>query len=132
MTPDPLPQPVVSPPPPHDPRDREATLRLGAWEVRVSTGRAFECFVQRGLWHVQLWHAEAKISILTPSRLTGGAYEAFPSHGWKARSQTYEGLVGILEAEHGVRLPSVAQVHWVERQLVDKIVASAGATARAS
>jgi hypothetical protein len=100
-------------------------MRLGTWEVRISTGRAFEYFVPRGLWHVQLWHPDARISILTPSRLTGGAFEAFPSRGWKARASAYPSLREWLESEHRVELPNDADIAWVERVLVDRIVASA-------
>ncbi len=112
------------PPPPHDPSDRDVVVRLGSWEVRVSTGRHFEYFVPRGFWHVQLWHPEARISILTPSRLTSGAFEAFPSRGWKARARTYSALREWLADEHDTDLPSDADVRWVERVLVDRIVAS--------
>ena len=119
--------PKLAPPPPHDPCERELVMHLGPWEVRVSTGRAFEYFVPRGLWHVQLWHPEAGISILTRSRLTAGAFEAFPSRGWKARSIDYASLREWLEAEHGTSLPSDADMRWVERVLVDRVVASAAA-----
>ncbi len=114
------------PPPPHDPRDRELVMHLGAWEVRVSTGRAFEYFVPRGLWHVQLWHPEAQISILTPSRLTAGAFEAFPSRGRKARSSVYPALREALETEHGTMFPSDADIGWVERTLVDGVASTHG------
>lgn len=113
-----------APPPPHDPRDREVAVLLGAWEVRLSTGRAFEYFVPRGLWHAQLWHPTARISILTPSRLTAGAFEAFPCRGWKARTTTYAELRALLGREHAATLPSAAEVCWVQQELVDRIVAS--------
>ena len=123
---EPLVRTAPPPPPPHDPRDRELVMQLGRWEVRVSTGRAFEYFVPRGRWHVQLWHPEAGISILTPSKLTAGAFEAYPSRGWKARSCDYGALRDWLEAEHDTPLPSDADMSWIERVLVDRIVASAG------
>ncbi|GJL56036.1 MAG: hypothetical protein NPIRA02_31680 [Nitrospirales bacterium] len=33
--------------------------------------------------HLQLWHSAWKVSILTPSRLTGNFYELFPFRGAK-------------------------------------------------
>ncbi|MBN9160529.1 MAG: hypothetical protein J0I07_06180 [Myxococcales bacterium] len=114
------------PPVPHDPCDREAVILLGGWEVRVSTGSAFEFFVPRGLWHVQLWHPIAQISILTPSRLTAGKFEAFPSRGWKARCATYQELSAVLRSEHDVTLPSAEAVTWIRHHLVDRLVAAAG------
>ena len=32
-------------------------------------------FARRGFAHVQLWHPERRVSVLTPSRLTGGNFE---------------------------------------------------------
>ncbi|MBX3225658.1 MAG: hypothetical protein KIT84_31230 [Labilithrix sp.] len=110
------------PPPPHDPRDREEAYALGEWQVRVATGRMFEYFVPRGLWHVQLWHPETRISILTPSRLTMGAWEAFPLQTWKARRETWSSLALALAAEHDVKLPSAAEVAWVESTFVHGLV----------
>jgi hypothetical protein len=113
---------VVSPPPPHDPRDRELALHLRSWEVRLSTGRAFEYFVPRGLWHVQLWQPAARLSIPTLSRLTAGVFEAFPSRGWKVRCSTYPELRGVLAREHAIELPTLTEMRWVEQEVVDRIV----------
>jgi hypothetical protein len=116
------PSTTLSPPPPHDPRDREGVLALGAWEVRLSTGRFFEYFAPRGLWHAQLWHQRAGVSILTPSRLTGGSFEAFPSRGWKGRRATYSEIRALVAAEHDVEPPSMEAVTWLE-DFVRRIVA---------
>ncbi len=132
LAPRPVPPALPSPPVPHDPCDREAVLLLGGWEVRVSVGRAFEFFVPRGLWHVQLWHPVAQISILTPSRLTAGEFEAFPSRGRKARRATYEELSAVLRSEHDVTLPSAEAVTWVRHHLVERLVAAAGSGTSAS
>src|SRR5688500_11007904 len=70
-------------PPPHDPEERELAQTIDAWEVRVFADAKFGFFVQRGLWHVQLWHPYARVSVLTPSRLTGGAYEILSARGTK-------------------------------------------------
>jgi len=89
---------VTVPPRPHDPRERELVAVIsdlafgapdssvagpaparsgGAWEVRQFSARdtKHDYFAPRGFLHLQLWHPTAAISILTPSRLTGGNYE---------------------------------------------------------
>ena len=114
------------PPPPHDPRERELALMLDAWEVRLFGGRKLEYFVTRGFWHAQLWHPEARISILTPSRLTLGLYEAFPIANWKAQAPDYDKLTTLLDGVHAVALPPRLAVLRVERALVDDIVRASG------
>jgi hypothetical protein len=114
------------PPPPHDPRERDLALRLDAWEARLFGGRHFEYFVTRGFWHVQLWHPGARISILTPSRLTGGAYEAYPIANWKAQARDYEGLVALIDGVHGAVLPTAAEASAIERALVHEVVRGRG------
>ena len=110
------------PPPPHDPRERELALTIGGWEVRLFGGRMFAYFVTRGLWHMQLWHPIARISILTPSRLTRGCYEAFPLASWKAQAPDYEGLVRLITGLRPTPLPSAADVLRLERALVYDVV----------
>jgi len=112
------------PPSPHDPRERELAAIVDGWEVRLFGGRKFQYFVTRGFWHIQLWHPEARVSILTPSRLTCGFYEAFPIANWKERTATYDRLVRILRATH-VDPPDRAQMESLERSLVDEIVRAA-------
>jgi len=114
------------PPPPHDPRDRELAMRVDGWELRVFGERKFQYFVTRGLWHLQLWHPSASVSVLTPSRLTCGFYEVFPIEGWKARAPDHARLVELLVASHGLALPSAATVARLERAFVDAVVRGAG------
>ncbi|MBX3185368.1 MAG: hypothetical protein KF819_00070 [Labilithrix sp.] len=109
------------PPPPHDPRERDLALTLEGWEVRVFGDRQFEYFATRGFWHVQLWHPRAGVSILTPSRLTRGFYEAFPVAGWKGQAPDYEHLATLVR-EHRVALPSKAALLRIERAFVDDVV----------
>ncbi len=69
----------------HDPRGRALLAHLpGDWEVRAldARDRRFGYCMQRGLWHVQLWHPAARCSVLTPSRFTHGHYEVFHAPGW--------------------------------------------------
>lgn len=111
-------------PPPHDPTERELALVLGAWEVRIFTGRKLDYFVPRGLWHLQLWHPRAHVSVLTPSRLTSGRYEVFPVAGWKARAKTLHEVDAFVARSGGASLPEHADVARIERVLVGRIVRS--------
>jgi hypothetical protein len=110
------------PPPPHDPRERDLVMRLGEWEVRVFSGRKFEHFVSRGFWHLQLWHPVARVSVLSPSRLTRGFYEAYPVARWKAQAETYERLVTLIAGTCSATFPSEPELRRIERALVDDVV----------
>ena len=64
----------------HDPRDRVRIAELGnGWELRqfAETDRRLAYFADKGFAHVQLWSAAANVSVVTPSRLTNGAFEAW-------------------------------------------------------
>ena len=98
------------PPSPHDPRERETALLLEGWEVRVFTGRWFQYFVTHGLWHLQLWSPAGRVSILTPSRLTRGLYEAFPVSNWKTSAPTYDWLATLITGLGPTHLLAAAQV----------------------
>ncbi|XXX73227.1 hypothetical protein WMF30_36820 [Sorangium sp. So ce134] len=114
------------PPPPHDPRERELALVVAGWEVRVFVGRKFEYFVARGFWHLQLWHPEARVSVLTPSRLTRGLYEAYPIANWKAQAPDYDKLVTLLGGLFAAKLPEKSAVLRLERALVAEVVRGSG------
>jgi len=128
-SPSPSPSPSASPsspPPPHDPRDRELTMPLeGGWELRTPTARMTAYFLPRGLLHVQLWHPASGVSILTPSRITRGLYEAFPVRRWKAPARSYAEITELVAREHGVAPPSAFAVASLERAFVDELVRTA-------
>ena len=81
----------------------------------------FQYFVRQGFWHLQLWHAEAHVSVLTPSKLTCELYEVFPIAGWKARASKYRELAQIIEEEHGLELPREMELLELERALVQRV-----------
>jgi hypothetical protein len=110
------------PPPPHDPRERDVALDVDAWEVRLFTDRKFDYFVTRGFWHVQLWHPAGRVSVLTPSRLTNGFYEAFPIANWKAQAASYEALVTLIAGVTDVRFLSRGQLERLEIGFVAGVV----------
>jgi hypothetical protein len=109
------------PPPPHDPRERVVVATVGGWELRVfpPDDRKFSYFVTRGFLHVQLWHPQARVSVLTPSRLTGGMYEAFPCGGWKVPVDEPAPLRELIGRTHGISMPSLprlaAIIEWYVR-----------------
>jgi hypothetical protein len=121
--------PVVSrsfamqlPPPPHDPREREIIGAAAHWQVRQfpATDRKLTYFATRGFGHLQLWCTETRTSILTPSRLTGGNFEAWIAGGPQFAGRSWSVLVAQL-AEHGVVAPPAAEVRALERWLVTRI-----------
>lgn len=95
---------------------------LGEWEARLFGDRMYEYFRPRGLWHLQLWHPRRRISVLSPSRLTRGRWEAFPIRGWKQDGSSYGVVAEHIESEHPVRMPSDAAVAALERSLVGELV----------
>ena len=117
-----------SPPPrPHDPRERilvdtcapdlaHPTYRH--WEVRqFDPAGIFHCyFGDHGMLHLQLWHPWSGVSLLTPSRLTAGRYEVFPSAGWKLADRDYSVVATAVRREHGVALPSAERLDRLCRE----------------
>jgi hypothetical protein len=84
-------------PPLHAPTDRELFARVGSWEVRRhgAEDERFSYLASRAMLHVQLWHPMRRISILTPSRLTGGRFEiARGLH--RVTVATWPGVVALL------------------------------------
>ncbi len=109
------------PPPPHDPRERDLVLRVDSWEIRLFGEHKFQYFVRHGLWHAQLWQPEARVSVLTPSRLTCELYEVFPIAAWKARAESYDELAELIEREHRVVLPRRVVWQALECGLVQRV-----------
>lgn len=119
------------PPAPHDPRERIVGARVNGWEVRVfaptDARRAY--LAARGFGHLQLWHPEARVSILTPSRLTGGHFEVFPVEGWKYPVGDASAVREIVQQVFRLPLPRPARlaalVEWfvraIERQALRPI-----------
>ena len=103
------------PPPPHDPRERCFIETIGDWQVRVfsASSQLHRFFSRHGMLHVQLWHPEAGISVLTPSPITCGQYEVFPVAGWKYAQSDYARLVVDIQGSCGVTLPPQTVVEEV-------------------
>lgn len=63
--------------PQHDASTRELIAIVGQWQVRqfAETDPRMLFGNTHGLLHVQLWQPHLHVSILTPSRITGGKFE---------------------------------------------------------
>lgn len=105
--------------PPHDPREREVVAVAASWHVLqfppVDPKLAY--FASRGFLHLQLWQPETRWSILTPSRLTAGNFEARPVGGERIATRSWAALAAALAA-HDVLVPGAAEVRALERWLV--------------
>ena len=115
-------------PPLHGPGDRELFARVGPWEVRryAAGDHRFAYFASRAFLHLQLWHPQHQISVLTPSRLTGGRFEiACGAH--RAWVPTWPGVVAQLPE---LGLPGSAEIAALAMWLVVRCEVSARAPAK--
>lgn len=105
------------PPASHDPNERHEIARVGTWQLRqfAPGDTKLPYFTTRGFLHVQLWHEDAGISILTPSRLTAGRYEAWLPDGQRVASPVWRGVVACLPP---IPAPTAAELRAIERWFV--------------
>jgi hypothetical protein len=110
---------VSSLPPPHDPGERTPVAWVGLWEVRqFPDGDArLAYFRPRGFHHLQLWNPAARISILTPSRLTAGLFEMWPEGGQRSSAATWR---QVTEQLRGVELPSAIEISALESWFIER------------
>jgi hypothetical protein len=111
----------IPPPRPHDPTERELVGQIGPWQVRrfpLSSAKHEYC-ARRGFLHLQLWHREAGVSVLTPSRLTGDQFD-IAGGGTRVVVPAPAALSQVLAAHH-IRPPSMARltalVEWHVRAI---------------
>jgi hypothetical protein len=103
----------------HDPRERVCVARLDdGWQLRQfaeDDPRRSYC-ATRGFMHVQLFHEERGVSVLTPSRLTRGHYQ-LASDGERYEARTWR---TISEALAGLSLmsPSAPEMYAIESWFV--------------
>jgi hypothetical protein len=104
---------------PHDPRERLLVTTISRWQVRVFPEVRARSLLQRGLWHLQLWEPEARLSVLTPSATTASTYEVLSlGDGWKVRVESRSDLVKLLRREHEGAFLSEPGLARLERWLV--------------
>jgi hypothetical protein len=105
------------PPSPHDPRERVAIGAAGQWSIRQFAPQdpKLAYFTGRGFLHLQLWHPEHRISILTPSRLTAGRFEAWAVGGDRLTVVSWDEIAAGLG---DITAPTAAEIRALERWLV--------------
>jgi hypothetical protein len=110
-------EPAPLPPSPHDPREREVVSTVGTWQIRQfpASDAKLAYFTGRGFLHVQLWHPEHRVSVLTPSRLTGGRFEVWAAGADRVSVSRW---AAIGEALPGVAVPGAVEIAAVERWFV--------------
>jgi hypothetical protein len=103
--------------PPHDPWQRTPVAWVGAWEVRQfdRADPRVDGLRRRGFLHLQLWHPGRRISILSPSRLTEGCFEAALPDGERIAEPTWAGL---RERFGDLELPSTSEIFALESWFV--------------
>ncbi len=92
------------------------------WEVRLMSGDDPRRLASRGYWHFQLWHPVARVSILTPSRLTQGFYEACPETHWLVQSSSYPQLLTAADGLRGAHLPTATTLLVLEQRWLHDLV----------
>jgi hypothetical protein len=88
--------------------DRIVVAKLGDWDVRrhdESEG-PHSYFARRGFLHLQLWQPIARVSVLTPSRLTNGRFEIWRD-GLRISQADWHGVTRALA---GIAVPSAAEI----------------------
>ena len=113
--------PELNPPRPHAPSDRiligkitgcALTPKFSTWEVRAfdRTGPFHLYFSTRDMLHLQLWNPYYCVSVLTPSKITGYHYEAFPIYDWKLASHSYAEIGKEIRNHFSTTLPTLSDV----------------------
>jgi len=104
----------------HDPHQRVMVGYAGDWEVRDFPRHhdAGHEANRQGMAHVQLWLPSHGVSLLTPSLLTRDRWEAYPIADWKLATPYFGIMAQLLRTEHGVELPSGAEMRRIARWLV--------------
>lgn len=97
MTVRPSPPPLRPLPRLHQPQDRAWIYDAGDWEIRSHAVNdvAHTWLRRRGALHLQVWHRQAQISIISPSPLTAGMWEVFDG-SQRARARCMGGITHYL------------------------------------
>ena len=106
---------------PHDPADRILIGKITAsplipkfstWEIRAfdRTGPFHLYFSTHQMLHLQFWNPYYGVSVLTPSKITGHHYEAFPLYDWKLASKSYAEIGLEIRKHFSTALPALEDV----------------------
>ena len=116
----------------HDPDERVLVAELGnGWEMRqfAEHDRRLAYFADKGFAHVQLWNAAATVSVVTPSRLTGGSFEAWIADaepGTFCRAARSWSAIEIELAMRRISPPNRHMVRAIEKWFVLPVETRAG------
>jgi hypothetical protein len=110
----------------HDPDDRVLLAELGAWQLRqfAEHDSRLAYFAAKGFAHVQLWHAASRISIVSPSKLTGGNFEVWIEDA-RFAAATWAPIEEAL-IEYRVEPPNHHEIRAIERWFVLRDESRAG------
>ena len=112
---------------PHDPADRiligkitacPLTPKFSTWEIRAfdRTGPFHVYFSARDMLHLQIWNPYYRVSVLTPSKITGHLYEAFPLYDWKLAAQSYVEIGKEINKQFSTALPKLSEVDLIANE----------------
>ena len=103
-------------PPPHAPHERKLLTLADGWEVRVFAEDDFRhaYFARKRMLHLQLFHRTARVSVLTPSRLTAGRWELCSECTWRQRFAARAELAAALHGRLDLRLPNPVTLAGLE------------------
>ena len=104
---------------PHDPWERAAVHARYGWEIRTYpwNSRLHRVASDNGTLHLQIWYPAVGLSILTPSRLTGGKYEVQMADE-RVRMCCAATMAEIVYDWAGVRLPCSRVVSFYYDRMV--------------
>ena len=99
----------------HVESSRALVFWLGDWDVRMSEPGSNEhrLLVVNGMFHIQLWHPEARLSVLTPSPLTDHQFEVANVMGNRFRTDSYDEMAAVVQAARHVKMPGVGETRDV-------------------
>lgn len=102
----------------HAPDQRVLLAEFGAWQLRqfAEGDQRLEYFSLKGFAHVQLWNPAACVSIITPSKLTGGHFEVWID-GDRFAEPTWR-PIEIELAARGIEPPTQHEIRAIERWFV--------------
>ena len=109
---------------PHDPADRiligtitasPLIPKFSTWEIRAfdRTGPFHLYFSTHEMLHLQFWNPYYGLSVLTPSKITGHHYEAFPLYDWKLASKSYVEIEQAIRKHFSTTLPPLGEVEAI-------------------
>ena len=106
-------------PAPHDPSERALLHAQYGWQIRTYPWNSSKhlLYKTKGMLNLQLWYPEIRLSVLTPSRLTGGQYEVRMGDEVVRVRRSLE-VAELLHDWGGVRLPCSRVVHFYYYKMI--------------